>query len=87
MNIGRISQVLDAYKPQPVRKPVQKKASSGIDEVQISREGLEFDYAKKLAAQISDVREDRVAAAMKRMENGKQDVSVPAVAQKILESI
>ena len=87
MKIGQINQIAEAYKAPQIRKTVQKPGIKGRDEVLISREGLEFDHAKKLAAQIPDIREDKVSAAAKKLESGSFGVSAAMIAQKMLETI
>jgi len=85
MNIGRISQVMETYQANNKRQVSQSRGKTGADEVQLSNEAKFYELAKKAAAQIPDVREDRVAAIAKKLEHGKYSVSAAAVAQKVME--
>jgi negative regulator of flagellin synthesis FlgM len=87
MNIGRISQIAEQYHAPQVRKTVEKRTKTGKDDIQISSEGKLLDSCKKMAAQIPNVREDKVSALMQRIESGKYNVSAALVAQKMLENV
>ena len=87
MNIGRISQIAEQYHAPQIRKTVEKRTNTGRDDIQISSEGKLFDSCKKAAAQIPNVREEKVSALTQRIENGKYNVSAALVAQKMLEGI
>ena len=88
MNIGRINQILENYQSQskPL-KPLHKQAGGGAkDEILISSEGRILDQFKKQAAQMPDVREDRVAALSQMIEEGKYNIPANVLAAKMLES-
>ena len=88
MNIGRISKIMEAYQPHNIKQTQQKRGSVGGDQVQISSEGRYYEFhdiARKTAAQLPDVREDKVAAVAKKMESGKYNVTPAMVAKKLLD--
>lgn len=88
MNVNRVGQLRGVYQPGPLRAQARKGSVAGksdVDEINISSEGRYFDVAKKAASQLSDVRQDRVDAIMKRIESGKYDVASSLVAKKLLD--
>jgi flagellar biosynthesis anti-sigma factor FlgM len=78
---------METYQSPQLRKSVQKRGNTGRDEIQISSEGKYFDHVKKLAAQIPEVREDKVAEMAKKLENGKLNIPAATVAQRMLETV
>ena len=51
------------------------------------RQGKDLAVAKKALSEASDIREERVAAIKKQMEEGTYKVSAEDVAEKILNSM
>lgn len=91
MDIRRINQTsrpIEAYKPQKTKLGQQTYISGSDfskDEISTSLEARYYALARKAAAQIPDVRDDKVAAIIKRMETGTYDVSAASIAQKMLD--
>jgi len=78
---------MGAYQAPKVRQSAPKRSGADKDEVLISSEGKYLDFAKKMAAQLPDIREDKVAAVTKRLESGGLNVSASMVANKMLDNI
>ena len=67
-------------------KQTQKKIAKD-DKFEISQTGKDLAVAKKALSETSDIREERVAAIKKQMEEGTYKVSAEDVAEKILNSM
>ncbi len=80
-----VNQVYQTTK-QTQKVNTEKKIAKG-DKFEISQAGKDLAVAKKALSETSDIREERVAAIKKQMEEGTYKVSTEDVAEKILNSM
>ena len=90
-NINKIDGVNRIYKNQKVesKKDVSGAArtSGKKDEVQISREAMDFQMvmkAVKAAEKVPDIREEVIAPIKEKMDNGTYEVDSKDIADKLL---
>jgi len=84
MRIDAMSMISQLYQTNSI-KPVQKTEKvARKDSLEISDFGRELMLAKEAVAQTSDVREDKVATVKSAMAAGTYEVSMSALADKLL---
>ena len=85
MRIEAYSAVSQAYQASTQVKNVNSNKKVGRDDkLEISQTGKDINVAKKAMQNAPEVREDRVAAIKKQMEEGTYAVSMEDVANKIM---
>jgi len=90
MRIDAYNQVSQLYKTQKVTKASKAYATTGsyaggLDQVQISQTGQDYQIAKQAVAGASDIREDKVAQMKERIASGNYNVDTEDFARKLLE--
>lgn len=85
MRIDGISKVAQLYSASGAVKTEKKKVEDTKDQLSISQAGRDYQIAKKAVADVSDVREDKIADIKMRIQNGTYDVSGDAFAAKVIE--
>ncbi|MGE5632527.1 MAG: flagellar biosynthesis anti-sigma factor FlgM [Caulobacteraceae bacterium] len=90
-NVNKIGGVNEIYKSQKVesKKGVSEvpQARGKKDELQISKEAMDFQLvmkAAKAAQSIPDIREEVIAPIKEKLENGTYEVDGKSIADKIL---
>jgi len=90
-NINKIGGVNGVYKNQRVESRKELQEVSQIkgkkDEVQISKEAMDFQLvmkAAKAAQNIPDIREDVIAPIKERLDSGTYEVDSRSIADKLL---
>ncbi len=86
MRIEAYNQVAQIYKAN--QKAAASKAvrtGAGMDEVQISSFGHDYQIAKQAVAEASDIREEKVAELAAQVRSGEYNVSTEEFADKLLE--
>jgi negative regulator of flagellin synthesis FlgM len=89
--INKINGVSGVYKNQKVesKKNISESARTRgkKDEVQISKEAMDFQLvmkAAKAAREIPDIREEVIAPIKEKLDNGTYEVDSKAIADKLL---
>ncbi|MEY8517251.1 flagellar biosynthesis anti-sigma factor FlgM [Lachnospiraceae bacterium 29-84] len=85
MRIEAYNQIAQAYNSS---KPSKMKGTASVskwDEVQISRTGYDYQFAKKAVAEAPDIREDRVSPLKDSIASGTYKVETGAFAAKLIE--
>uniref|UniRef100_UPI004057B109 flagellar biosynthesis anti-sigma factor FlgM n=1 Tax=Agathobacter sp. TaxID=2021311 RepID=UPI004057B109 len=89
MRIDAYNQVTQLYNVQQSVKNSKTQASGyamGRDELSISQAGRDYQVAKKAVSEVSDVREDKIAALKAKINAGKYSVDPASFANKLLET-
>lgn len=90
MNINKVGGVNSIYNSQKVepKKGVQGAANAGKkDEVQISKEAMDFQTvmkAVKAAQGLPDIREEVIAPIKEKLDSDQYDVDSSSIAEKLL---
>ncbi len=88
MRIDAYNAVNQVYQTtKQTQKINTEKKIAKDDKFEISQTGKDLAVAKKALSEASDIREERVAAIKKQMEEGTYKVSAEDVAEKILNSM
>jgi negative regulator of flagellin synthesis FlgM len=89
--INKINGVSGVYKNQKVESkkniPESARTRGKKDEVQISKEAMDFQLvmkAAKAAREIPDIREEVIAPIKEKLDNGTYEVDSKAIADKLL---
>ena len=86
MRIEAYNQVAQLYKTnKQASTRAAGSAGMGRDEVQISSFGRDYQIAKKAVAEVSDIREDKVAEMKTKLESNDYQVDTGDFASKLLE--
>ncbi len=86
MRIEAYNQISQLYKTNNTSKATKTSSTSmGVDEVQISSFGRDYQVAKKAVAEASDIREDKVAEMKSKYSSGDYQVDTDDFASKLLE--
>ncbi len=86
MRIEAYNQVAQVYKTNSsVKASKASNTSMGVDQVQISSFGQDYQVARKAVAEASDIREDKVAEMKSKYESGDYQVDTDDFASKLLE--
>lgn len=90
-NINKIGNVGGVYTKQKVEAKRELQAAAQVkgkkDEVQISKEAMDFQLvmkAAKAARDLPDVREEVVAPIKEKLDNGTYEVDSKGIADKLL---
>lgn len=90
-NINKIGNVSGVYKNQKVDSKKDVAGASQVkgkkDEVQISKEAMDFQLvmkAAKAAKEIPDIREEVVAPIQEKLDKGTYEVDSSSIADKLL---
>ena len=83
MRIDAYMQVNQLYQANKPRAAAKSSRSDASDSLEISSFGKDYQVAKKAAAEISDVREDRIKDIMDQMKAGTYNVSIEDVAENL----
>lgn len=81
----QVNQLYQASKPKSLSK--SSKSASANDSLEISNFGKDYQIAKKAAAEVSEVREDKVRDIRERMKAGTYNVSIEDVAENLAERL
>lgn len=92
MNVDRVSQkAIEAYteKSRAVGEATPAERTREVkqqerDEVSISQQALELQQARKAVEAVSDVREAKVEAIKKQIQNGSYNTPTEALVDKLL---
>lgn len=88
MRIDAYNAVNQVYQTtKQTQKINTEKKIAKDDKFEISQTGKDLAVAKKALSETSDIREERVAAIKKQMEEGTYKVSAEDVVEKILNSM
>jgi negative regulator of flagellin synthesis FlgM len=90
-NINKVGGVSGVYNNQKVESkkdvPEPTRANGKKDEVQISKEAMDFQLvmkAAKAAREIPDIREEVVAPIKEKLDNGTYEADSKSIADKLL---
>ncbi len=81
----QVNQLYQASKSKSASK--SSKSASANDSLEISDFGKDYQIAKKAAAEVSEVREDKVRDIRERMKAGTYNVSIEDVAENLAERL
>ncbi|HOO80737.1 MAG TPA: flagellar biosynthesis anti-sigma factor FlgM [Lachnospiraceae bacterium] len=86
MRIEAYSQIQQMYNAsKPVNKAANATKADFKDKLQISGVGKDLQVAKQAVANAPDVREEKIAAIKRNLENGTYEVSSEDFAERIME--
>ena len=85
MRIDAFNKVSQLYKANNIKETAKSKRAGFSDTLEISQAGKDYQIAKQAIAHTADVREDKVNEIKQRMEAGTYEVSIDAVADKLVE--
>lgn len=86
MRIEAYSQIQQMYNAsKPVNKTANATKPDFKDKLQISGAGKDMQVAKQAVTSAPDVREEKIAAIKRDLENGTYEVSSDDFAEKIME--
>lgn len=85
MRIEAMSQVAQIYKTNQTSGTGKTQKSKAKDEVQISEAGKDFQIAKMALQEVSDVREEKIAAIKSSMDAGTYEVDSSEFADKVIQ--
>ena len=92
LNINKIGGVSGVYKNQKVESKKDVSGAAQVngkkDEVQISKEAMDFQLvmkAVKAAREVPDVREEVIAPIKEKLDNGTYEVDSKSIADKLLD--
>jgi len=90
-NINKVGNVSGVYKNQKVESKKDNSSAAQVkgkkDEVQISKEAMDFQLvmkAAKLARDIPDIREEVVAPIKEKLDNDTYEIDSNGIADKLL---
>ena len=86
MRIEAYNKVNSIYQTSQMKKAGVVKTAASYDQVEISRQGQDYQVAKKAISSQPDVRMDRVDEIKRRMASGTYDVKMEEVAEKLIDS-
>ena len=86
MRIEAYNKVSNIYQTATVKKTEKVKTTATYDQVEISRQGQDYQVAKKAVKDAKDVRMDRVNDIKSRMASGTYNVTMKEVADKLVDS-
>jgi negative regulator of flagellin synthesis FlgM len=84
MKIGNVSGSYGVYNSKPAISRKKTTGSSSTDTYDVSNEGKDFQIVYKSVMQSQDIREDKINAISKQIEEGTYNVSSEELADKIL---
>lgn len=86
MRIEAYSQIQQLYNAsKPVNKTANATKTDFKDKLQISGAGKDMQVAKQAVTSAPDVREEKIAAIKRNLENGTYEVSSEDFAERIME--
>lgn len=86
MRIEAYNKVSSIYQTSKIKKTEAAKAAASFDQVEISRQGQDYQIAKKAVMNQPDVRMDRVNEIKSKMASGAYNVNLEEVADKLVDS-
>lgn len=86
MRIEAYNKVNSIYQAATIKKTEAVKTGATYDQVEISRQGQDYQVAKKAVSSQSDVRMDRVNEIKSQMASGTYNVKLEEVADKLVDS-
>ncbi|MBO5354381.1 MAG: flagellar biosynthesis anti-sigma factor FlgM [Lachnospiraceae bacterium] len=88
MRIDAMSEISQLYQVNSSpRKKAEKTSGYTKDSVEISEFGRDLQIAKQAVAQAEDIRTDKVQELKAKMANGTYNVSMSALADKLLSGL
>ena len=85
MRIDAMSEISQLYQVNNTRKKQDKVSGYTKDSVEISGFGRDLQTAKQAVAQVEDIRPDKVQELKAKLDNGTYNVSMSALADKLLK--
>lgn len=86
MRIEAYNKINSIYQTSKIKKTEAAKATASYDQVEISRQGQDYQIAKKAVTNQPDVRMDRVNEIKSKMASGTYNVKLEEVADKLVDS-
>jgi len=86
MRIEAYNKVNTIYQTTQMKKAGGVKAAASYDQVEISRQGQDYQVAKKAIFNQPDVRMDRVNEINSRMASGTYNINMEEVAEKLVDA-
>lgn len=84
MRIDAYNAINQVYQTTAQAKKTTTEKKQSSDKVEISQKGKDIATAKKAVSEASDIRTDKVDAIKQKIQDGTYDVSVEAVADKMV---
>lgn len=84
MRIDAINKIYETYKASSISSSKKINKTQSKDEVALSDTAKDFRTAYKALGNVSEVREDKVAALKAQMASGTYNVKASEVAEKML---
>lgn len=86
MRIEAYNKVNSIYQTSKIKKTEQVKTGATYDQVEISRQGQDYQVAKKAVSNAPEVRMDRVNEIKAKMTSGTYNVKLTEVVDKLVDS-
>ena len=88
MRINKTDNVFQVYnKNQGVKKLNLEKMPKDGDQIKISDEAIDFQYALKKLKGVEEIRTEKVEAIKAQIQAGTYEISGEKIAEKMLENI
>lgn len=88
MRINKTDNIFQVYnKNSGVKKVKPESMSNNTDEIKISEEAMEFQFALQKVKNVEVIRTDKVNEIKKQIQTGTYEVDGKKIADKIFESI
>lgn len=88
MRINKTDNAFQVYnKNQGVKKVRADKVTGGKDQLKISEEAIEFQYALSKLKDVEDMRMDKVEKIKEQMKSGTYVIDGNKIAEKIMDRI
>ncbi len=83
MRIDAFNKISQLYQTNGTKNTTKVKSGGFSDMLEISQTGKDYQLAKQIVAQTSDLREDKINDIKKRMDAGNYHINISDVAEKL----
>ena len=88
MRINKTDNIFQIYnKNQGVKKVKTDKVSKDADQLKISEEAIDFQFALQKLQDVEDLRMEKVERIKAEIQSGRYEISGRKIAEKMVESI
>ena len=87
MRINKMGNVFKVYNENQGVKKVKDKNTNDKDQVKLSEQAVEFQYALKKVKEVEEIRTEKVENIKKQIQTGTYKIDGKKIAEKIIEDI
>ncbi|MBU5427815.1 flagellar biosynthesis anti-sigma factor FlgM [Tissierella pigra] len=87
MRINKMGNVFKVYNENHSVKKVKDKNTNDKDQVKLSEQAVEFQYALKKVKEVEEIRTEKVENIKKQIQTGTYKIDGKKIAEKIIEDI